>query len=658
MADAAVISKKRTFWQAVWLGPLFVKELLATSRRVRYYALRAGYILVLTLFVMLVWMAATEGLSEGMGVYGASRMGVAGRRIVGSLLWFQFFGAVVATAAVLSASISGEVGRRTFIPLMMTPLNAYQVVVGKFLGGLLHVLVLLAVSLPLLALVRVFGAVPWKTVVGGVVVTLTASLVVGAMAMMFSVLFRWSALTILCSVVGLFVVCAAMSVLGLLVGMITTGLGGNFGNGVAFASPLGGMVALNYDLENPGSLGTVWPLLVVNALVSLGAVALFLAMATRLVRRVSLGRALGSGAAATPAVPMWGRSLSAAPITTLQPVMPPPQAVAARPVPEPATEDHEDDTEAVVLQPARPAAVPPPAPEPQPISGLNDQPVPETPSRKKKVRQYAGGSPIVWKDLRRTELRSNLVIIAACVGYPLLAMAYAAAIMWLGDAAVQAGFVIAYLVLGALGTAVCASTSIPVEREAKVWPLLLMTGLSDWHILFAKAYVVFKRTQLVWITLAAHVLLFTVIGFMPLLAIVHLLLLLAGMWLLLVGLGFYFGTTIKRSSLTVLATLGVVAVIWVILPVLLQLVGAILQPGADRWWLTDVASIAHPISLVTVVVAGGNTDGLFPTTYEWPFGELDPVTTSGVVLLVAVVYSATGLLLTHLAQRKFRTNAF
>ena len=68
-------------YQPGWLtGPIFDKELRVSSRRRRNYALRFFYILLLTAFIGIVWLAVVP--ISGNAVYAQSNMAVAGRQIV------------------------------------------------------------------------------------------------------------------------------------------------------------------------------------------------------------------------------------------------------------------------------------------------------------------------------------------------------------------------------------------------------------------------------------------------------------------------------------------------------------------------------------------------------------------------------------------------
>jgi len=73
-----------------WLtGPLFDKELRVSSRRKRNYVLRFAYVVLLTIFVAIVWLSVVK--LEGTAAFQKSRMGVAGKTIITTVVMFQFF---------------------------------------------------------------------------------------------------------------------------------------------------------------------------------------------------------------------------------------------------------------------------------------------------------------------------------------------------------------------------------------------------------------------------------------------------------------------------------------------------------------------------------------------------------------------------------------
>ncbi|MHC4645357.1 MAG: ABC transporter permease [Planctomycetota bacterium] len=164
-----------------WLtGPIFGKELRVSSRRRRNYVLRFGYLALLTVFLILLWVNVVD--YYGSGLNRTAQMAEAGKIIIVFIVWFQFCATQLVAIIMLSTSISDEIYNRTLGVLMTTPVSSFQIVAGKLFSKLLQLILLLAISLPLLAVVRVFGGVPC--------VTLTAVIFVGSVSLFFSIFSR------------------------------------------------------------------------------------------------------------------------------------------------------------------------------------------------------------------------------------------------------------------------------------------------------------------------------------------------------------------------------------------------------------------------------------------------------------------------------------
>ena len=152
-----------------WLtGPIFDKELRVSSRRRRNYLLRFAYILLLSIFILSIWYSALGIRGSGSAVYQISRLSSAGRQIITTIVWFQFIAAQLIALVMLSSSVSDEIHTGTLSVLMTTPISSFQIVTGKLLSKLLQLILLLAISLPLLAIIRVFGGVTWDYIVSSV----------------------------------------------------------------------------------------------------------------------------------------------------------------------------------------------------------------------------------------------------------------------------------------------------------------------------------------------------------------------------------------------------------------------------------------------------------------------------------------------------------
>jgi len=182
------LSLRRLLRPGRLVGPVFAKELRVASRRRRSYLLRGMYVLLLTIYIAAVWIPAVE--LPGWAAMSRSQMQVAAHRITQSIIWFQFFGAQIVALILMSTSISEEVHRRTLCVLMTTPLSSFQVVVHKFFSRLFQVFLLVAVSLPMLAVVRVLGGIEWSYLIVSLCVTVFTVLFVGSVSLFFSSLCR------------------------------------------------------------------------------------------------------------------------------------------------------------------------------------------------------------------------------------------------------------------------------------------------------------------------------------------------------------------------------------------------------------------------------------------------------------------------------------
>jgi ABC-type transport system involved in multi-copper enzyme maturation permease subunit len=206
MQAAAAVNLLRCFSPLRLTGPLSDKELRVASRRARSYALRAGYILLLALFVLSAWLSMGNLRRAGLSAVWISRAAEMSAFTTARIVWFQFVTAQLIVAVMLSASISDEMRRGTLSTLLTTPITSVQIVVGKLLGGLLQVVLLLALSLPALAVLRVQGGVEWGYVVAASCITLSAVMFAGALSLWLSTYYRQSYRAISAGAVVYFVI--------------------------------------------------------------------------------------------------------------------------------------------------------------------------------------------------------------------------------------------------------------------------------------------------------------------------------------------------------------------------------------------------------------------------------------------------------------------
>jgi ABC-type transport system involved in multi-copper enzyme maturation permease subunit len=172
------------------ISAIGVKELRGRMRGRRAFVFLTVYLVLLGGFG---WMI--EGIQEQ--TYRNSYAGQAsfasaaiGRGIFTALLLLQTLLVVVLAPASTASAISMEHEKQTFDLLATTPISSLAIVVGKLLSALVWVFILVLASIPLSALVFVFGGVAPDDVVRGYLVLIATAIGLGSMGLFFSALAR------------------------------------------------------------------------------------------------------------------------------------------------------------------------------------------------------------------------------------------------------------------------------------------------------------------------------------------------------------------------------------------------------------------------------------------------------------------------------------
>jgi hypothetical protein len=177
--------------------------------------------------------------------------------------------------------------------------------------------------------------------------------------------------------------------------------------------------------------------------------------------------------------------------------------------------------------------------------------------------RHVMGSPVIWKEtcrgLRYGWSVSDIVICVialAVILVPLVVLDIVGS-----EPAVGVGLLIAWClsVLLLFRLAVECAGNVPREREAQTWPILLATLLEDKEIVYGKAKAALLRNGPLLITLVViYALSLVVFPHRETLMTAGLALSsLVASVLLVVGIGSYFGVTIKTRASAVVATIAV-----------------------------------------------------------------------------------------------------
>ncbi|MHC4622681.1 MAG: ABC transporter permease subunit [Planctomycetota bacterium] len=595
----ALVNLVRHFASLSWLtGPIFDKELRVSSRRRRNYVLRFVYLALLTTFLALLWLEVVR--YHGSFVHRTARMAEAGKAIITFIVWFQFCATQAVAVIILSTSISDEIYNRTLGLLMTTPVNSFQIVMGKLFSRLLQLILLLAISLPLLAIVRVFGGVPWAYVISSLCITLTTIIFVGSLSLFFSIFTRRAYVVIILTALTLGLLFALIPFFTAMI-WHTANLRHTVSDRTLLTlflhlNPYGTMAFNTERLFNPRG-GAGIPLLFwqVHCGIMLAASAFVLSLCVGLVRRVALRQATGQ-------------------LDTSRHKKP----------------SRKSDSAQTAL-PDESAA---------PVRRVN-------------------GAPAIWKELRAPILRRHKIaaFIAIAVAIVLLFVSY---VLWeeegdLNDEEVHMMYATVFIAAGMLFTIVIPATCITSEKESRSWPLLLATTLSDSQILFGKFVGVVRRCLPIWLFLFGHLLLFALIGYIHPLAIGQMAILVAWIITFLSCTGLYFSSRFKRTTTAVIMNFALAAVIWALVPILLFLVTEVFHAddGFAEAYM-DTNPFVHAIVVMDGTANSGNL-----SSYHWvALHSLDISESTYWMFSCMLGYMGVGLIFAWLAKRRLRRNIF
>jgi ABC-type transport system involved in multi-copper enzyme maturation permease subunit len=202
------------------LGPIFAREFLTVPRRASHYAGRAAALGLLWTLGVTAWLA-TGGLGGEATLGETARFG---------LLLFQLFTFVTLTLVAFFAALSAastvarEKDRRTFILLLLTDMSDAEIVLGKLLGSLLPIGLMLIAMLPILALVLLLGGITPEQVMKAWLVLLATAFAAGSIGGLIALWRDRTFQALALSVLALVLYVAGVEALGLLsfVGALAT----------------------------------------------------------------------------------------------------------------------------------------------------------------------------------------------------------------------------------------------------------------------------------------------------------------------------------------------------------------------------------------------------------------------------------------------------
>ena len=494
------------YWLGLgWLtGPIFGKELRVSSRRRRHYVIRSVYIGILAVMMGFTWVQMAR--YSPMSARQSGQLSEMGRIITMLVTWSQFLLCQVVAGVMLSTAISDEIYNKTLGVLMTTPITGLQIVTGKLLSKLLQCILLVGVSLPALAMVRVFGGIPWGYVLSSVCITLSMSVWVGSLSLFFSISQRKAYVVIIQTILTLGALFALLPFLTFW--FLDEVLNVRERMWLPFfvlSNPYAMMAVATEWLMSPRAMmsGMVkyWPWHC--AILLTGSSGLLFWCIVR-VRRVALRQIAGN----TGVV----------------------KKTKSRQKP---------------VKPARRSWL---------LHHMGNWPV----LWKDLRTPVLGGKTLFRKNLYRFLFMALLILVYTAIGME----------GGLGEDEMHAVMSFIYALLAGLLTVVITATSITSEKEARSWPILLGTAQTDWQILVSKWLAMLRWSLPMWGLLFGHLTVFSLCGFIHPAVLILVVPVALGIINLILGTGLYWSARMRRTTTAVVCNFIVPLMFWVVIPIL------------------------------------------------------------------------------------------
>jgi ABC-type transport system involved in multi-copper enzyme maturation permease subunit len=512
-------------------GPIFEKELRVASRRKRNHLLRVLYLLALFLILMFAYLTMRERGYTSVAVR-MERQNQLGQ------VFFACFGMFCAIAMGLigpvltCTAISAERLHRTLHVLLMTPITSWQIVSGKLCSRLLIAFLLLGLSLPVLALVRLLGGVEIEQMFAVMAMCAATAIFCGAIGLFFSTFLNRAYGVLLLSYATLLFLYLFLPFVSVLMLQRTA----NRPWFMQFLTAVNPYFAIGF-MTTMGRfrISSQW---MTNVSLHLLAAAILVMLSSIILRRLARkegGEASGPLAATGPAFPV---AIASENSTAPLPMSMPAPSMAAAP----------DVT---------------------------------------RVSRSVDDNPVLWREIRRPLIgRKSMQIACGIIVVVLLLISYMAlaANNDLGDFDTQIGYAIIFNGLLWLIISVISATAIAQEKESDTWTLLLATPLSARQIVMGKFMGLVRRLLLPFALVAVHFVIFAVCNLISWTAVLCVLWVMVSFNLVWIALGLYLSLRCKKVTFAVIVNLLVPIVIYAVFPLLGAILGEIEGgPHSERY---------------------------------------------------------------------------
>jgi ABC-2 type transport system permease protein len=191
------------------LNPIIIKEMRGQMRGSRAFWTLTGYLVGLGLLAYGLYRVTLASVNQRFGPGAPPQSAFIGQTLFSGLALLEMLFVCFVTPALTAGAISGEVERRTYDTLLVTPLRSANVLWGKIVASLIYVQLLILAAIPLSSVVFLFGGVALRDVIQVIGLLALTAVTYGVLGLFFSALTRrtsqatvWSYLVVLIIMFG------------------------------------------------------------------------------------------------------------------------------------------------------------------------------------------------------------------------------------------------------------------------------------------------------------------------------------------------------------------------------------------------------------------------------------------------------------------------
>ena len=161
-------------------NPIVMRIVQGGSRRMRHLYIRAGYLAILMVVLLLLMLG-------GSGANSFAQLAQRGAAAFEWISYLQLGLICLLTPVFMAGAIAQEANPKTWDILLTTPMNNLQIVLGNMFGRLFFILALLFSTLPLFVAIQYFGGVPGESIFLSYAISASTAILVAAIAVTLSV---------------------------------------------------------------------------------------------------------------------------------------------------------------------------------------------------------------------------------------------------------------------------------------------------------------------------------------------------------------------------------------------------------------------------------------------------------------------------------------